>query len=182
MGYNHQWAVELFQEFLTRYQKELTAPMICAAEFAIDAHKGQTRKSSDIPYVSHLFEVAGILIDNKACENLIIAGLLHDVLEDTKKTVSDIECLFAPAKAREIIKIVMADTEKDKSLPWKDRKLETIAYLKRTRGENMWNDYSCGKNEQYWYFETIGELLNNKLRNYSNINKEYKELLKFIFK
>ena len=62
MGYNHQWAVELFQEFLTRYQKELTAPMICAAEFAIDAHKGQTRKSSDIPYVSHLFEVAGILI------------------------------------------------------------------------------------------------------------------------
>ena len=31
MGYNHQWAVELFQEFLTRYQKELTAPMICAA-------------------------------------------------------------------------------------------------------------------------------------------------------
>ena len=34
MGYNHQWAVELFQEFLTRYQKELTAPMICAAEFA----------------------------------------------------------------------------------------------------------------------------------------------------
>lgn len=41
MGYNHQWAVELFQEFLTRYQKELTAPMICAAEFAIDAHKGQ---------------------------------------------------------------------------------------------------------------------------------------------
>lgn len=208
MGYNHQWAVELFQEFLTRYQKELTAPMICAAEFAIDAHKGQTRKSSDIPYVSHLFEVAGILIDNKACENLIIAGLLHDVLEDTKKTVSDIECLFAPAKAREIIKIVMADTEKDKSLPWKDRKLETIAYLKRTRskngmlliaadklsnlrsfhrtlqecGENMWNDYSCGKNEQYWYFETIGKLLNNKLRNYSNINKEYKELLKFIFK
>ena len=116
MGYNHQWAVELFQEFLTRYQKELTAPMICAAEFAIDAHKGQTRKSSDIPYVSHLFEVAGILIDNKACENLIIAGLLHDVLEDTKKTVSDIECLFAPAKAREIIKIVMADTEKDLSL------------------------------------------------------------------
>lgn len=136
MGYNHQWAVELFQEFLTRYQKELTAPMLCAAEFAIDAHKGQTRKSSDIPYVSHLFEVAGILIDNKACENLIIAGLLHDVLEDTKKTVSDIECLFAPAKAREIIKIVMADTEKDKSLPWKDRKLETIAYLKRTRSKN----------------------------------------------
>ena len=39
MGYNHQWAVELFQEFLTRYQKELTAPMICAAEFAIDTDK-----------------------------------------------------------------------------------------------------------------------------------------------
>lgn len=44
MGYNHQWAVELFQEFLTRYQKELTAPMICAAEFAIDAHKDKPAK------------------------------------------------------------------------------------------------------------------------------------------
>lgn len=207
MKYNHQWAIELFREFLSRYQNELTAPMICAAEFAIDAHKGQTRKSSNIPYVSHLFEVAGILIENNACENLVIAGLLHDVLEDTKKTIQDIECLFAPVKAREIIKIIIADTEKDKSLPWKERKQETINYLKKTRskngmlliaadklsnlrsfckslhelGENMWKDYSGNKNEQHWYFETIGELLSNKLSNYSTINKEYKELLEYLF-
>ena len=34
MRYNHQWAVELFQEFLAKHQNELTAPMIVAAEFA----------------------------------------------------------------------------------------------------------------------------------------------------
>ena len=102
MGYNHQWAVELFQEFLTRYQKELTAPMICAAEFAIDAHKGQTRKSSDIPYVSHLFEVAGILIDNKACENLIKeeTGATSRCMPFAQEHLSDkCVCCGKPAKA-----------------------------------------------------------------------------------
>ena len=70
-------------------------------------------------------------------------------------------------------------------LPIAADKLSNLRSFRRTLqecGENMWNDYSCGENEQHWYFETIGELLNNKLRNYSNINKEYKELLKFIFK
>lgn len=208
MRYNHQWAVELFQEFLAKHQNELTAPMIVAAEFVMEAHRGQTRKSSDIPYVSHLFEVAGILMEHKACENLVIAGLLHDVLEDTNKTIADMECLFAPSKAKEIIKLVLADTEKDKSMPWKQRKLETIGYLKRTKskngilliaadklsnlrsfyrtlqdcGESMWQDYNSGKEDQHWYYETIGELLNNKLSNYNKINKEYKELLKVVFK
>ena len=190
MRYNHQWAVELFQEFLAKHQNELTAPMIVAAEFVMEAHRGQTRKSSDIPYVSHL------------------SGLLHDVLEDTNKTIADMECLFAPSKAKEIIKLVLADTEKDKSMPWKQRKLETIGYLKRTKskngmlliaadklsnlrsfyrtlqdcGESMWQDYNSGKEDQHWYYETIGELLNNKLSNYNKINKEYKELLKVVFK
>lgn len=208
MRYNHQWALELFQDFLNRYEKKLTAAEIRAAEFAVEAHMGQTRKSSDIPYVFHLFEVAGILIDNKASENLVIAGLLHDILEDTKKTKADITSLFSPTKAAEIIKIILADTETDKSQTWKARKLETINYLKKTRskngmlliaadklsnlrsfhralsdcGERIWNDYNSGKEEQFWYFETIGELLNNKLIHYNKINKEYKELLKDIFK
>ncbi len=207
MKYDHHWALELFEEFLQKYQKDLSASMIRSAEFAMEAHRGQTRKSSNIPYVSHLFEVAGILIENQASENLVIAGLLHDVLEDTAKSAVDIEALFPPVKGREIIKIILADTEQDKSLPWKSRKQETIDYLKRTRskngmlliaadklsnlrsfyrtlaecGESMWNDYSCGRIEQRWYFETIGELLSNKLRNYKKINKEYKELLKYLF-
>lgn len=208
MAYNHQWAIKLFQDFLIRYQAKLTAPMIVAAEFAIDAHKGQMRKSSSIPYVSHLFEVAEILLDNNANENLVIAGLLHDVLEDTKQTIMDIECLFSPSKSREIIKIILTDTETDKSKSWKERKLETINYLKKTRSKNgmllimadklsnlrsfqrtlqecdaeMWKSYNATPEEQYWYFESIGELLSNKLREYKDMNKEYKELVEDIFK
>lgn len=51
-------------------------------EFAKKAHKGQFRESGD-PYFSHVFETAKILAEIKMGPNVIAAGLLHDVLEDT---------------------------------------------------------------------------------------------------
>jgi len=53
-----------------------------AFEFAQKAHKGQFRESGD-PYFSHVFETAKILAEIKMGPNVIVAGLLHDVLEDT---------------------------------------------------------------------------------------------------
>lgn len=207
MAYNHQRAIELFQEFLARNQSKITAPMITAAEFAIDAHMGQCRKNADIPYVSHLFEVAEIMLVNNLGEDMVIAGLLHDVMEDTSKTSEDIEALFSPSKGREIVKIILADTENDKNMPWKERKLETINFLKKTKskkgmllicadkisnlrsfqrslkceGDSIWEKFNASKDEQHWYYETIGELLSNKLSEYKELNKEYKVLLKEIF-
>jgi (p)ppGpp synthase/HD superfamily hydrolase len=49
---------------------------------AAKIHKDQTRKGTDIPYIVHPFEVALILQENGADEDMIAAGLLHDVLED----------------------------------------------------------------------------------------------------
>lgn len=45
-------------------------------------HGGQRRKGSDIPYIGHLLGVASILIDLGADEDEVIAGLLHDAVED----------------------------------------------------------------------------------------------------
>lgn len=207
MAYNHQKAIELFQAFLSKNQARITAPIIVASEFAIEAHKGQNRKTGDVPYISHPFEVAEIMMDNNLPEDLVIAGILHDVLEDTKKTQADIELLFPHTKAENIIKIILADTESDKSKPWKERKLETIDYLKKTKskrgmllicvdkisnlrsmkkaleisGEETWSCFNATKDEQHWYYETLGELFVNKASEYKELCKEYKELLKEVF-
>lgn len=54
-----------------------------AKEFATKAHKGQVRKGRGSPYTEHLEEVAKILMDMDASENVICAGWLHDTVEDT---------------------------------------------------------------------------------------------------
>ena len=61
-----------------------------AYDFIIQKHEGQTRKSGE-PYYHHLIEVAYILASLQCGPNTIIAGLLHDVVEDTDTSVEDIK-------------------------------------------------------------------------------------------
>ncbi|OHA59265.1 MAG: hypothetical protein A2589_03585 [Candidatus Vogelbacteria bacterium RIFOXYD1_FULL_46_19] len=64
-------------------------------EFAKKAHADQLRFSGE-PYVTHPFEVAKILAGLKATPDMIVAGLIHDTLEDTPITEADIEVAFGP--------------------------------------------------------------------------------------
>ncbi len=64
-----------------------------AYEFAKDAHKGQKRASGE-PYITHPLAVAVTLAKLRLPENIIVAGLLHDVPEDTPVTLKDIENNF----------------------------------------------------------------------------------------
>lgn len=64
-----------------------------AYDFAKEAHEGQTRFSGE-PYIIHPLGVTEILLDFHPDEASIIAALLHDVAEDTKKTLEDIESVF----------------------------------------------------------------------------------------
>jgi len=61
--------------------------------FTAKVHDGQERLSGE-PYLIHPLEVAGILVDLHVDEDTIIAGLLHDTLEDTLTTRPEIERLF----------------------------------------------------------------------------------------
>ncbi len=63
--------------------------------FTAKVHDGQERLSGE-PYLIHPLEVAGILVDLHVDEDTIIAGLLHDTLEDTLTTREEIERLFGP--------------------------------------------------------------------------------------
>ena len=61
-------------------------------QFAIQAHMGQIRKSEpDKPKVIHSISVGQILESFGYDDNVIAAGYLHDVVEDTKYTIKDIE-------------------------------------------------------------------------------------------
>lgn len=64
-----------------------------AISVATEAHRGQKRVSGD-DYISHPLEVAGILIDWGMDMDTVVAGILHDTLEDTEFTLEQIETLF----------------------------------------------------------------------------------------
>ncbi|HEX9664868.1 MAG TPA: HD domain-containing protein, partial [Patescibacteria group bacterium] len=64
-----------------------------AFKFADEAHQGQKRLSGE-PYFIHPSAVATILAEMKADQPTIIAGLLHDVVEDTDAALSELERKF----------------------------------------------------------------------------------------
>ncbi len=66
-----------------------------AYQFAEKAHQGQTL-ASGLPYISHCAAVAAILCELTVPPDLIITGLLHDVIEDTAFTLEDIQKEFSP--------------------------------------------------------------------------------------
>lgn len=61
-----------------------------AHDFAYEAHEGQRRKYTDEPYIAHPTEVARILWHNGCSEDQVMAGLLHDVIEDCGVTEHDL--------------------------------------------------------------------------------------------
>ena len=69
-----------------------------AVDFATKAHEGQKRKSGD-PYIVHPLAVMQILIDWGMDVDTIIAGVLHDTVEDTEVTLDDIKREFGESVA-----------------------------------------------------------------------------------
>lgn len=96
-----------------------------AIEFAAKKHDGQVRKGTTTPYIVHPMEVMYYLTLSGADQTTIIAGLLHDVVEDTPTTIEEVEKEFGLDVAR----LVMFETE-DKSKPWLQRKTENILRIK----------------------------------------------------
>jgi (p)ppGpp synthase/HD superfamily hydrolase len=53
-----------------------------ATSFALEIHSGLTRRRTDIPCISHLYEVASLMLEHGGSEDAAIAALLHDAVED----------------------------------------------------------------------------------------------------
>jgi (p)ppGpp synthase/HD superfamily hydrolase len=88
-------------------------------EFATLAHSGQYRKGTKIPYIVHPLAVGQILIEHGCSVQVVIAGILHDTLEDTRVTIGEINDLFG----KEVADLVQAVSEpKPLRLPGKTAK------------------------------------------------------------
>jgi (p)ppGpp synthase/HD superfamily hydrolase len=65
-----------------------------AFSYALAAHTGQTRKYTGEPYIVHPFAVSLIVQSVPHTPEMVAAALLHDTVEDTGKTIEEIEQLF----------------------------------------------------------------------------------------
>ena len=86
-----------------------------ALNFSIEAHKLQFRKSGE-PYIIHPILVASIVASITADESMVVAALLHDVVEDTPTTIEEIETLFDKDVAHLVNGLTKIDTIRDSEL------------------------------------------------------------------
>lgn len=99
-------------------------------------HKDQVRKGAvPIPYTSHLFAVTCILSDYTDDEDIIIAALLHDTLEDTDYTAQELEADFG-GKVREIVEAV-TEPDSEEDLGWKEQKQQYAKKLRKAPPEAL---------------------------------------------
>ena len=82
-----------------RFVREMPRTL-AALEFADQHHAGQRREVDGAPFVMHPLEVAGLLHDAGYADDVVAAGVLHDVLEDTSARRSDLERGFGSEVAR----------------------------------------------------------------------------------
>jgi len=163
-----------------------------ALEYIAKVHKNQYRKGTKIPYIHHLINVGKILIDHNCCEDIVVAGFLHDTVEDTPVTIEEITELFGNTVAD----IVRGVTEYDKLMKnyhhpketWQARKEHTLNFLATTaefshllvtcadkldniemlgfeladNGEKVWEKFNAGKEKQKWYYFELSKVLSQK--------------------
>ncbi len=151
-----------------------------AVAYAAAAHRGQVRKSTSIPYLSHLLAVAAIVLEYGGDEETAVAALLHDVVEDAggKARLTEVRARFGVNVAAVVDGCTDADTHPKP--PWRGRK---EAYIARLAGEPgtvhlvsaadklhnarslltdhhdvgpaLWARFNGGKEGTLWYYRTL---------------------------
>ncbi len=179
-----------------------------AVIYAMQLHKNQYRKGENHqPYVFHLLEVMNIASTVTQDEDVLIAAMLHDCIEDVGVSLNELEQKFG----EKVASYVWMETEDkrgniNKSETWQIRKEESLNDLRNCTDKNarlIWlcdklsnlramaqNKYEMGdqlwdmfnqkdKEKHYWYYSSIAEILSD-LSEYG-IYGEYLYLLKGVF-
>jgi (p)ppGpp synthase/HD superfamily hydrolase len=104
-----------------------------AARWAAELHNDDTRKGTDVPYVSHLFAVASLVLEDGGDEDEAIAALLHDSVEDGHTTFGEVRERFGE-KVADIVRACSDTNGADDEIveskkPWRARKEGYVAHL-----------------------------------------------------
>ncbi|MGK2949897.1 MAG: HD domain-containing protein [Acidimicrobiales bacterium] len=105
-----------------------------AAAYAAQEHRDDLRKGTSIPYLSHLWSVAALVLEHGGDDEQVAAGLLHDVVEDHggAAMLIDIGERFGAGVARLVEALsdsVLDTTAGEQKAPWKQRKEQYLAHL-----------------------------------------------------
>ena len=166
--------------FSARYDAALT--------LAARAHRDQLRKGTDIPYIAHPVHVSLILIRHGFDEDLAVAGLLHDVVEDTEVPMEQLAATFGDEVARLVKAVSETKSVDGADLPWEQRKAEKLAHLRTgvpdvaalkaadaihnaraivsdfgQVGPAVWTRFKRGADQTAWYYQEILEAVRAKL-------------------
>jgi (p)ppGpp synthase/HD superfamily hydrolase len=150
--------------------------------YAARLHRAQTRKGTEVPYVTHLLAVAAIVGENGGTEDEVVAALLHDAPEDRggKDRLEDIRARFGD----EVAEIVdgCTDTYEDPKPEWGPRKEAYVAHVAkaspsvrlvsaadklhnaisiladlRSLSDELWDRFTGGKEGTLWYYRALVE-------------------------
>lgn len=151
-----------------------------ALQFAARAHRQQLRKGTDIPYVAHVMHVSVLLLRHGFDEDLAIAGLLHDVVEDCDVPLARVEALFGAEVARLVDAVSEVKYSDSVERSWEERKTEKLAHLQHGGprvaalkaadalhnlqsiiadlalvGPEIWRRFKRGPQPTLWYYREI---------------------------
>ena len=108
------------------------ARLLRAATFAAQVHATHRRKGASAePYVNHVLEVARILAEHGAPEDAILAGLLHDTVEDSDEDPEPVTHARLVAEFGEAVAALVAEATDDKSLPKEARKALQVRHARQ---------------------------------------------------
>ena len=177
-----------------------------AIQFAAEAHKGDFRKGNHLPYIVHPMEVMVLVSQMTDDPEVIAAGALHDVVEDTPHTLEDIRAAFSERVAH-LVAMESEDKRPDrpKSETWRIRKEESLAHDKdapaeakyimladklsnmratlrdyEKDGHAIWQKFNMkDEAQQEWYYRSVAEVLQS-LKD-EPLYREYEGILQKIF-
>lgn len=152
--------------------------------FAAEKHASQTRKKTDVPYISHLMSVASLVLEAGGGEDEGVAALLHDVVEDCggHPVLEEIRQRFGDRVAN--IVEGCTDAYTIPKPPWKQRKLDYLEVLRRAdddvrlvsaadklhnvrsiladyrrEGDSVWQRFSGEREGTLWYYRGVLDVL-----------------------
>ena len=175
-----------------------------AIKVALKAHQDQFRKGTDIPHITHPLTV-GIMLAKTGCsDEVIVAGILHDTVEDTPITLDYLHNTFG----KKVSTMVEGASEPDRSLPWEERKRHTLEFLQGTSlevkfvtladklnnieaiaadyleiGEVLWERFNRGKDAQKWYYQGLVQALRDgsAIEAYQSLHRRFAKVVIGVF-
>lgn len=171
---------------MTAHIPLLSTRLDLAIRTATWAHRQQQRKGTELPYIVHPFAVMTIASKVTSDEDVLIACLFHDSIEDVPDVYS--KDAMRDEFGERVVQIVEGVTKDDSLRDWRERSeaylrhlekampesvmvsaadkihnLQSILFDYELYGEELWERFNAGKESQLWWYEAVAGVVEQRL-------------------